>query len=671
MSKQKRTPYDVNLDADAREQLAVWLCDQLNRALAVRSASEAEVAYWHVLYEQGRTRGDSNSPWPDAADLTSAIGTDKVDSLRARIMKTIFVEPVCTVEGWGDAATKAPFVEEFHQWQIEAEGFQSAFARAAHLSLIEPYGMLELYEDRIRRPVRKTIHAALALGPDGAALIGPDLKPVLQQNPDGTYVEAPPEQPGMPPIPSAETLIDDYELVCNGPRSREIPYRDCLILPAHARNRTEIWAYAKRFWRRVGELKERAAQGVYDETQVEELGTADERVSEDTLSGKPLGVAAKDDDLAEKELWEVTFLHELDGKGLRWWVGTIHKDQVRLLRLQYDDIGRPRYFPLVPFPRPASIEGYSLIGHKLITTIEENTAWRNMDADQAAMHIQVPIKRKVNALWDPDDEPWGPKAIITVREMNEVEPFNMPDRTQAGMEHIAYTERQGERLAGVADIASGVTPEQDRPLGETRLVTMQSEIRMDEVIRNIQETVEEIFQVRHLMWKRALAEQQDGMELPSSVLMGLETRGADISQYSPNRKFTVSLMEGAFRFKPKGSVETADKQRQRMDFNQSMQAIASLSQVNPMIGMILQTPGAAKALLEQWVRLFNVPDKQAFLGSEAMAIIQQVMMAQQMGMAPPGPPGTGPSAGPSKPGGPPPGPMGQVVPFSPPPARPQ
>jgi hypothetical protein len=228
MAQSKRTPWDVKLAPDAKEKLANWLVYELDKAASCRTASEAETAYWHTLYEQGRTRGAQNSPWADAADLTSAIATEKVDALRSRIVKTIFVDPIWTVEGWGDAGPKAPFVESFHQWQAESEGFQAACSRAVHLSLIEPRGVLEVYEDTTRRPVRKTIKAAIQQAPDGTALIGPDMQPVLQQNPDGSYVEVT-DDPNVPPEmqpASAEMVIDDYEPVANGPRHRTIPYRD-------------------------------------------------------------------------------------------------------------------------------------------------------------------------------------------------------------------------------------------------------------------------------------------------------------------------------------------------------------------------------------------------------------------------------------------------------------
>lgn len=662
MPKQARKPFEVKLSKDERDDLALGLSRSLDEAIAARSATEQDITYWHTLYEQGRTRSGSNQPWADAADLTSALGTFYVDVMRSQIVRTVMVEPVFTVEGYGEAANKAPFIEEFHQWQIEAEGFQSVFAKAVHLALIEPRGVIEVYEDTIRRPVRKTIKAALQLGPDGSAVVDEKLNPILQMGPDGKYVEVQ-DQPegavgpdGMPvqPQPSADVEVDSFETICEGPRERVVAYRDYLQLPGHATDKADIWGHAKRFYRRVDELKERAKKGLYDAEAVEDLGTDDERASETTLSGESIGMAAKEGtDRSEKELWELLFLRDLDGKGLRWFVATLHKDKQRLLRLQYDDIGRPRYFPLVPFPRPNSTEGYSYIGHKLITIIEEDTAWRNMLADDAAMQLNMPVKRLQSALWDPDAEPFGPKAVLTVRDMREIEFMQRQNNTGVGIERIMAVERVGERISGINDASAGATSTEKRTLGEVQLITQQSMGRITEAVKNIQETLEELCQVRHLMWKRALAEG-DGVAAPPSVLTGLELRTPDVKNYLPNQKFTASLFEGAFRFKPRGSVENADPQQQQQNFALSMQAIAQISAQNPMIAAILQTPLAAKAFLEQWVRLFNIQDKQAFLGSEAQAAMQGALQMQQvqqagqiMQQAPPG------GAPPPAPAGPP------------------
>lgn len=675
MAKKPRQPFEVVLSDEKRDELALELSRALDDALSVRSATEMDVAYWHTLYEQGRTRNAKNSPWADAADFTSCLGTQYVDVMRSSIVKTVMVDPVYTVEGYGQSEAKAPFVEEFHQWQIEAEGFQQCFSRAVHLSLIEPWGILEVYEDTIKRPVRRVIKVATQQAPDGTTLLDEKFQPVLQQKPDGTYVEALDEL-----TPSAEMVIDSFETVCRGPRHRTIAYRDYLQLPAHATDKSEVWGHAKRFYRRLDQLKERAKAGLYDPQMVEDLGGDDERASETTLAGEPIGVASKDgSERVEKELWEVLFLGSMDGKGLRWYVATLHKDKHKLLRLQYDDIGRPRYFPFVPFPRPNSTEGYSYIGHKLITTIEEDTAWRNYLADVAARQLQAPMYKLAGETWDPDSEPIGPRAVLTLRSREGVGAIQIPDQTAPAVERIRDCERRGERLSGINDASAGITSQDQRTLGEIQLITEQSQGRVSEAVKNIQETLEEIAQVRHLIWIRALKDMgAEGLEAPPSVaqsitmrtqklptapltpdvgvLGGLEERAPDVSAATPNVRFTVSMMEGSFRFKPRGSVENADKNRQRYDWGQWLQSMAQLSGANPMIAAVMQTPMAAKALIEQSIRLHSVPDKQAFLGSEAMAAMQQAMMMQQaqqmMGAAPPGGPGGAPG-GPPAPVGPP------------------
>src|SRR3990167_5108885 len=181
----RREPFDVRLSADTRDELARWLARELDKAEAARSVSDIEIAYWHTLYEQGRTRSARTSPWPDAADLTSAITTEKVDALRSRVVKTIFVDPVFTVEGFGDAATRAPFVEEFTQWQLESSGFQSSFSRVVHLALIEPCGVMEVYEETIRRPVRRVVKAMVEQDAPGAVVLDQALKPIPRRDASG------------------------------------------------------------------------------------------------------------------------------------------------------------------------------------------------------------------------------------------------------------------------------------------------------------------------------------------------------------------------------------------------------------------------------------------------------------------------------------------------------
>ena len=647
MPRRRRDPFDVSLSPEDRQALAIWLTDEIRAAIDARAVVEREVDYWHELYEQGRTRA-KNLPWPNAADLTSSLGTQNVDSLHARLMKTINVEPIWTVEGWIENAERAPIVEEFHQWKAEEEGLQSVLDRLALISLIEPRGLLEVREGTTARRVRKETWVAFETVPrldpaTGAVEQVPVFdekgQPKLQLGPDGKYVTPPDET-----VPSVRVIVDSLEPVRIGPQYRIVPYRDSVILPGHARDKDEIWGYGKRFWKRYQTL---ITDGHYDAEALEQLTTASDREPDAALRRSGMDVAqTPNQEIVEKELWEILFLKDLDGQGERWYVATIHLDQQLLLRLQHDDLGHSRFVPVILFPRPdRATEGFSLIGHKLITAIEEHTAVRNMRADRSAMVAQAPVKRLAGALWDPLEQPWGAGAVIDVRDMREIEPVQVPDVPNSLIDWERGIERTAERLVGVNDIATGQTLADTKTLGEVQMATEQSFVRMDLVVRRFQEAMEDLAAIRHAIWRRVLAEQ-DGMAVPQGVLIGLEARGIPLEQ----GRITAQLLEGSFRFKPRGSVETADPRALRADFNQMLLALPALLQASPLLQMALAgNPQTARALLEQFVRVYRIPNRQAFLSGAALIEQQmrQQLMQQQMGAA--GLLPAGPGAGPGGP----------------------
>ena len=653
--------FDVRLSAEKREAFGHWLCEAIQNALDQRAVPVPEVRYWWTLYEQGRTRTQT-SPWQDAADLTSYLGTEKVDALRARIMRTIFVDPMYTVEGWGQSAGKAPFVEDFHQWAAESEGLQAFLGRGIHQSLIEPRGVIEVFEDTTERVTRKTIRAQVVTNPmDGSWVMdGESMEPQLLKDEQGNYVEA-----LDPMIPSAEVTIDERQRVRKGPGYRVLAYEHFLVLPAHAREKADIWGYAKYVTKRWDELQDLAKAGVYEKAAVEAIHPDNEVVSALSPSGEAIPVPPQDGAKAEKELWEAQILTDLDGKGLRWYVVTVHLRNQTILRLKHDNINKGRFIILVPFPRTdRSHEGYSFLGHKLITCVEEHTAWRNMIADRAALVISAPMKRLTTALWDPDLQPMGPRAVIDVRDHNEIMPMDVPDLTQPAMNREQEIVSASERVAGINDVALGRSPDHSQTLGEVNLVAEQSFVRMDEVIKNLQEPLEELGQIRNAIWVEALkdTERYGGTYAPQYLFEGLDERGGDPCK---DGKVTPDLLEGTFRFKPRGSTENADLSKQRGDYIQFLQAIPMLMHMWPALAMQLgQNMEAAKSALEQALRLFRIPDKQAWLAPPPMMPMQIDPMTGQPMMQPPGmgmnAPGMGmpPGAPPGMPPGMPPAPMG-------------
>jgi hypothetical protein len=648
--------------------LASWLKNELEDALSARGDIAADIRYRWLYYEQGRTR--RSTPWPDAADLTSPYATEFVDAILARLMDTICVEPLWIVEGWGDSTARAPFVEEFHQRAQEQERLQGYLREVLLRALIEPAGILEVSDAVDMQRQRKTIKAALQLDPvSGAPVLGEDAEPMLQQDEQGNYVES-----DDPNTPQAETVIDSYEPVRLGPSYDVIPYLDYVRFPQHARSKSEIWGYGKRFWRRVPELQAKVKQGMYDGEAVEQLGESDERIggSQHGVEPSPTSNVTQQGPTAQKELWEIPFNADLDGEGARWYLATISREHTKLLRLKVDDRST-RFLEFVPFPKPGSRDGYSLV-EKMITLLEEDTAVRNMRADRAALALGGTIL-DANSGWDPYEQPVGPGRVITgLRDLNSIRELQFSDVPQSINVWKNDIRSDLERGVGLNDVSVGTQTEERRTLGEVRLAAGYSEVRVKSIITSIQESLEELGQARHAIWIKTLQERPQGLPLPSSLMNGLDARGINTASIADGR-VTAQMLEGQFWFKPRGSVETANLDQQAQWMFGLLKALAPLIQLCPPLGAIFQTPQAAKALMEQLLRVMHWPDKQAFLGSEAQQALQGVFQQQQTmqdpkmqllmamaqhGGAGAGMPANGPAGQPPQAGSPPP-PQGGMV----------
>jgi hypothetical protein len=325
---------------------------------------------------------------------------------------------------------------------------------------------------------------------------------------------------------------------------------------------------------------------------------------------------------------------------------TLHVPTHNLLRLQHDDLDQSRYVPMILFPRPdRATEGFSFVGHKLITITEEHTAGRNMWADCMSRAVNSPIGRIAGSLWDPDEQPLGPKSVIEMRQKDEVFAVQFPDVPQSLPLFIQGAENAGRRVGGINDVAAGQQVEKGNPtLGEIQMATEQSFVRMDLIVRRAQQALEAIMQIRHAIWKRCLAEQADGVDAPDFLQVGLEMRGTPIDAYLPNGKITAGLLDGPFRFKPYGSVETADLNRQRSNMVGLMQALPMVLQMFPAQAQQLQmNPMAGRVFMRELLRIFRFQNVQAILGQPSQDLLgaggmvpgQQVpMQGQPIGMAP-------------------------------------
>jgi len=180
--------------------------------------------------------------------------------------------------------------------------------------------------------------------------------------------------------------------------------------------------------------------------------------------------------------------------------------------------------------------------------------------------------------------------------------------------------------------------QESRTLGEVNMATEQSFVRMDLIVRRFQEAMEDIAQIRHAIWKRTLASDEEGIDMPQSLVVGMEGRGVPVEQFAPTRKITATMLEGSFRFKPYGSVQTADPSKRRADFGQFVQALPTLLQICPTMQQNMLQPQAQRAIFREFLQAFQVPNRQAILGSPAqdMAASMPMMGLPGMGMQPPG-----------------------------------
>lgn len=615
----------THADVKSYEDLALWLTEELDIAIAARSGVDVEIRENWKRYEQQRTR--MNPPWPDAADLTSPITTEYTDALHARVMETIFTDTVFTVEGWGESAQKASFVEEFHQRTLEEERLQDYLDEVLMRSWHEPAGVLEVSEGSTLRREQVRMRAQIAVDETtGLPIVGEDNQPQFVLNPEtGEPVEAPSD----PSVPSADIDVTVWRPVRVGPAYDVVPYLDFLTLPAHARHRDQVWGYAKRFYRRVPELVQRAKQGIYDSKAVEAIGTDNEREHGDKGPTDAVSVVDQRGPTAEKELFEMQFLADLDGLGERWYRATVHRDKRVLLRLKFDD-RTTRYIRFVPYKKPGAIDGYTLSGHKLITVHEEDTAVRNMRADMAALAIASPILKRQGALWDEYEQPFGPRSVITVREPNEISQLPLRDVPQSINQWKADVRMDGDRLVGQNDTSLGVDSGENNTLGEERLRAGYAEVRVNLLIKRLKEPMEELWQARHHIWKRVLADQASGaLPVLQKALIGMEARGIAVSSVNDGR-IAPDMLEGQFWGKPRGSVESSDMNAARAYFNQLIAVLPGLMKVNPTIAALFSAGPAAKSLIEQLLRVYRWPDKQAFLGSEAQAVLQREEEKRQM-----------------------------------------
>lgn len=630
--------YDVDLTPAQLDQLGDELSTELDDALSARSSIIDEggiIDYLDWYYEQGRS-APQDRPFPGAADLQSYFITENVDTMQAQLARAVMgVKPFCFVEGTGDSVQKAPFVEAFIDWKIPKTTLPEELDRALQGALIEDCYILEVRERIETRRMVEKMDVAIEQAPEGGAIFGTDLKPKMRMDAQGEPVAA---LAGEPAVSVERTYTKTRHL---GPGYEAISMKDFIFLPGHARNQEQVWGYAYRFWDRIPTITERGEDGIYDAEAIKKLGDNTDRDSEQAPKTVDT-IASQQGPSVEKELFQVSLKRDLDGDGREeWYLATISRRHRVLLRLKLDKfvmkVGLPRCVPIVLFPRRNSVYGYSYAADKLLTLAEEHTSLRNMKADRGALATQKPFKVRQGALWNADTHPFGIGRTIPVRSMDEVEELEISDVPNGIVEQEHSLIQAKERVGMLSDSAVGVLANEKRTLGENKMAATGSSTRVGVVVGRLHRALRHILVLTHAMFVEQLESDQKGMAAPQSIIDGLEGRGLTL----PDGRFTAEQLKGDFNFEPYGSVEGADPNRRRELFNYSTQALGGIMGMFPVLASVAQSPDAAKAILEEWLRVNEVRDRQPFLNALAQAQAAMEQQAQMVAQQPPGPPQQG------------------------------
>ena len=638
--KPKTSPLDVQLSEEQRAELTRRLVDEIRVGMRARTPHLQDYGYldfaWS-LYEQQSQKGISrDAPRYGSADLTSPIGTENVDALASRAVKTVFVEPLWIVEGVGRSAPQAPIVEEFMQWRQEQMRLQQTCKRGFTSALVETGAVLEVCEDAETFTAKDLVRAEPQRDEFGNVLIQ-----------DGKLLPTYDEQ-GMP-VPALNATDGPYVEITHtyedqrrrGATVRRRSMKDFLFLPSHAEDSREVWGHAVRFYLTIGECRRRATAGTFTTDAVEALGTHQEREprAEHDRVGVTVEATGVEDDHNEKALWRIQCWLDL-GTGLQCYIAVVSEQHDVILSLRCDWLRKWRTVYLNPYPCPYSVYGYSMMLTKLLTTIEEHTSWRNMNADRATLKANAPLKRMAGETWDPEIQPFSAGTVIDVTSMNGVMPFEFEDVSQGAFRKEEQCVADAQRVIGLNDIAIGQISDKSRTLGENQMATRESFTRTDDPIGNLQEAMEELGELIHAIEVQSLREREVGLEAPTAVAEQISVRhGHDFEG-----TFTADLIDGRFRFKPRGSVESADPNLRIRRFLEGVEVLEGWAAINPSLAARLQSPEFGEALLQQWVTEFKPRDKAAFT-----APLQPPPMALPPGQGqPPGPPGAapGPSMGP-------------------------
>ena len=532
---------------------------------------------WHELYE-AQPKGKKVWPWPGASNYVVPLVMSTIDSVHARIMKSVFeVDPIWLAKprtpGSVEAAKKA-------EWY------------------------LDMWAD-LMRLARTVDGVSLNMLIEGTGIIKADWV---------KRTRAIPQQSTGFQVGQAQTSLPTQVVEYDGPRGYNVPLKDFVLIPADAPTLEDAVYAGHRVYLTTQQLEERRKSGLYfnvDKLLALAPTTAAEKAPHPSgLVAATTGTGAYPE-TRQYEVYELYGPYDF-GDGPVPALFTLNVEHGILLRLEpYPyQYGRAPYVDFCIFPRTNFFWGRSL-AEMLESPQEELTALHNMRADAIARRIAPPLLRRFGSRWDAEKQPWKPGQVIDVNDPAEIIELAMADVPSSMFAHEQDTMAFVERMTGMSDVFMGRTGSPYTSATATSKAHSEGLVRMDISISRFQESMQTLAWI--VWWM--LYQYRPYVD---TFQAGEQAMAITKQEMAPGLN---GLMP--FEFVPQGMLSDATKENRRQQL---------IFLLNTASGPLSQFyPDGIQKLLDEVFAAFDIQNRATMLGPSWNLLQQQLQQAAQQG----------------------------------------
>ena len=565
---------------DAQDMLVKKLKYEYDCFKSDMSPLHEKIPKWHEIYE-ARRKAQKKFPWPGASNYSVPLAMSTIDSVHARIMKSVFEEdPLFIAKArMKESVQQSKKAEAYLDAWLDEMGIVKTHDAIGLNMLIEGVGILKLDWVRETRPIPAQVSM--------------------------------PTSPGQIPgrLPSE---VVEYE----GPRGYAVPLRDFILIPADSPTIDDAVYVGHRVFLTRQQLEKRRDVGLY--FNVNELlaktgdSTADKTANADGIISKS-DASGQYPETRQYEVVELygpyTFDPQRGAEPALFTFSPEHNILLRVTPYPYQ-FGRPPYIDYCIFPRPNFFWGRSLV-EMLESPQEELTVLHNMRADAISRQIAPPIMRRFGSRWDPEKQPWKPGSVIDVNDPAEIVELSLAPIPNAIFAHEQEIQANTERMTGMSDVFMGRVGNPYATATATTAARSEGLVRMDVSITRWQESLKRTaWTVWWLLYqyRPILDTFQQGDEMATMLKQEMAP--------APN-----GMMP--FEFVPQGMQSDASKEARRQQLIFLFNASApTLSQFYP---------DGVQKILREIFSAFDIKNVDEILGPPWGVIQQQLQQAFQAG----------------------------------------